>query len=520
MRKISTLLLLSFAFSFSKSQTPNWTNQISCILYSHCTSCHNPNGLAPFSLLSYTDAYNKRIAIVNSVSSGKMPPYLPDLSYSRFAHERVLTPQEITMISAWVSGGAPAGDTTQAIAAPVYASTEEITNPDLVGRMPTFTVPNTGGDLYQAFIVTNPSPTVQYITEMEVVPGNRNIVHHVLVFQDTTNAPVANDSAYAGPGYVSFGGIGSNKAQLISAWVPGSGVYSLPTGMGIRLAAGARIVIQVHYPVGSEGQVDSTKLNIKFSPTALRNVSIAPVLNSGNITNGPFVIPANSVKTFYSQYTVPANVTVVSVAPHAHLISTKFEVFGVTPANDTIRFIRINDWDFHWQGAQSFQKPIKVPTGSVLHGIAVYDNTPNNPHHPNPSNPQLVTQGESTSDEMMLIYFGYLLYQNGDENLIVDTSSHMAHYQDCESEALVSGVNEVVASQAAITIAPNPFSNALVCTVNDFKTASRLEVFDMLGRKIMEKKPDAMQTTMETTEWNSGVYLIRYGNEVRRVVKQ
>ena len=56
------------------------------------------------------------------------------------------------MISAWVSGGAPAGDTTQAIAAPVYASTEEITNPDLVGRMPTFTVPNTGGDLYQAFI--------------------------------------------------------------------------------------------------------------------------------------------------------------------------------------------------------------------------------------------------------------------------------------------------------------------------------------------------------------------------------
>ncbi|MBK7147508.1 MAG: hypothetical protein IPH78_01490 [Bacteroidetes bacterium] len=452
---LAIAILLTTAVAYT--QTPTWANQISCVLYSHCTSCHNPNGLAPFSLLSYTDAYNKRIAIVNSVSSGKMPPYLPDLSYSRFAHERVLSSEEITLISAWVSGGAPSGDTTQAPATPVYSTTEEITSPDLVGRMPTFTVPNTGGDLYQAFIVTNPSPTVQYITEMEVVPGNRNIVHHVLVFQDTTNVPVANDSAYAGPGYVSFGGIGSNKAQLISAWVPGSGVYSLPSGMGIRLAAGARIVIQVHYPLGSGGQVDSTKLNIKFSPTTLRNVSIAPILNSGNITNGPFAIPANSVKTFYSQYTVPANVTVVSVAPHAHLINTKFEVFGVTPANDTLRFIRINDWDFHWQGAQNFQKPIKVPTGTVLHGIAVYDNTPNNPHHPNPSNPQLVTQGEATSDEMMLIYFGYLLYQNGDENIIVDTSSHLAHYLDCEPEALVSGVNDAVTDLPRLTVAPNPF---------------------------------------------------------------
>lgn len=512
MKKTLTLSFLFLAFLSGKAQTPTWSNQVSCILYSHCTSCHNPNGLAPFSLLTYSDAYNKRFNISTSVSDGKMPPYLPDLTYSRFAHERVLTLDEITLINAWASGGAPAGDTTQAPPAPVYNSAEEITAPDLVARMPVFTVPNISNDLYQAFILTNPSPTTRYITEFEIVPGNRNIVHHVLVFQDSTNAPVTNDSAFAGPGYVSFGGIGSNKAQLISAWVPGSGVYTLPAGMGVKLNAGARIVVQIHYPNGSDGQVDSTKINIKFSPTPLRNVNIDAALNTGNMTNGPLIIPANSTKTFYSQYTVPANVTVVSVAPHAHLICTKFEVFGVTPVGDTIRFIRINDWDFHWQGVQNFQRPIKVPTGTILHGIAFYDNTTNNPHNPNPS-PQTVTLGEATTDEMMLIYFGYLLYQNGDENVIVDTSAHMAHYLNCEPQALISGVEDGPVNEVNWMVSPNPATDNLTVWVNDELLGQPINIYDLTGRKmIADQVLWQTKTSINTSHLLNGVYLVRVAN--------
>jgi len=503
MRKNITLLFIIAGFFTGFAQNPTWTNQVSCILYSHCTSCHNPNGLAPFSLLTYAEAYNQRFNISNSVSSKKMPPYLPDLSYSRFAHERVLTMDEISLLNAWASNGGASGDTTL-VTPPVYLTTEEITAPDLVGRILTFTVPNTGGDLYQAFIITNPAPTTQYITKMEIVPGNRNIVHHVLVFQDSTNNPVANDSAYAGPGYVSFGGIGSNKAQLISAWVPGSGVYSLPTGMGIKLNAGSRIVVQIHYPNGSAGQVDSTKVNVKFSPNPLRNVSIAPILNTANMTNGPLVIPANSTKTFYSQYTVPANVTVISVAPHAHLINTKFEVFGVTPTSDTIRFIRINDWDFHWQGAQNFQKPIKVPSGTVLHGIAFYDNTMSNPHNPN-NPPQNVTQGEATADEMMLIYFGYLLYQSGDENIIVDSAAHIAHYQDCEPEALVSGIEESNFEQLNFYAFPNPAStqiNLMFSSTGSFIA----EIINTVGEVVVSSNN---QKTLDISELPNGLYFVK-----------
>ncbi len=437
MKKFSILiyLLVAFCAADAQSPAPTWGKQISCIVYSHCTSCHNPNGLAPSSFLTYNDAFNERFSILNAIVTNKMPPYLPDVTYNHLGDERVLNDAEKSMITNWVNAGAPAGDTSSPLPTPVYTSTQVITNPDLTARIPDFTIPNTGSDLYQAFVITNPNPTDQYITQIEVMPGNRSIVHHALVYQDTSYTPVANDSAAAGPGYVSFGGIGSNTARLIATWVPGSSVYTLPTGMGIKLSAGSRIVIQIHYPNGAAGQMDSTRINVKFDANPLRNVTINPILNMNNLTNGPLFIPADSVRTFYSKFKVPADVSVISIGPHAHLLCKKFEVYGLTPAGDTIRLIRINDWDFHWQGAHSFQKPVKLPAGTVLHGMAYYDNTVNNPDNPN-SPPQDVSRGEATTDEMMLIYFAYLPYVAGDENIVIDTASHMAHYLDCVPEPL------------------------------------------------------------------------------------
>ncbi len=435
MRSPILLFCCILIFITGKSQTPTWSKQISCIVYSHCTSCHNPNGLAPFSLQTYTQAFSNRYGILNAVSSNKMPPYLPDVNYSHLANAKVLSDAEKNLISDWVNGGAPAGDTSTVLPPPVYNQTQVITSPDLTARIPDFTIPNIGADLYQAFVITNPTPIAKYITQVEVLPGNRNIVHHVLVYQDTSYKPVANDSAASGPGYISFGGIGSPTAKLVATWVPGSNVYTLPPGMGIKLNAGARLVVQIHYPNGAAGQMDSTRINLKFSSTTLRDVTIAPVLNTNNMTNGPLFIAADSVRTFYSRYVVPANVTIISVGPHAHLICKKFEVYAKPLIGDTIKLIKIDDWDFHWQGSHNFQKPIKIPAGTVLHGMAYYDNTINNPDNPN-SPPQNVSQGEATTDEMMLIYFAYLPYQAGDENIIIDTSSHTSHYLNCEPEPI------------------------------------------------------------------------------------
>ena len=505
MKRSSQLLIIAiFLHGMTAAQTVTWNKQISCIVYSHCTGCHNSNGLAPFSLTTYNDAYNYRNSLVSVIESRKMPPHLPDPAYSHFAGENVLKDSEIQLIKDWVNNNAPEG-TEIPLPTPVYNQTEVITNPDATLKIPTFQIPNTGNDLYQAFVISNPSPAVKYISKIEVIPGNRNIVHHVLVFQDTAYRVVANDSSQPGPGYVSFGGVGSNSAKLIGTWVPGSGITEFPAGMGIKLDAGARIVVQIHYPNGSAGQKDSTKLNIQYSNSSLRNVYITPILNHDNLSNGPLDIPANTTKTFYAQFTVPIAATIVSVGPHAHLICKSFECYGIPPTGDTIKFIKIDDWDFHWQGGHNFQKPIKVPAGTVLHSKAFYDNTTNNPNNPN-NPPRRVTLGEATTDEMMLIYFGFLLYQNGDENIIVDTSSHLKHYNNC-----VDDMNDTIPAPVItdITVYPNPVNDYINIQLPG-NSAFSVSIFDGIGKLV---STSSNLKKINVSKLSKGVYYVRIFSE-------
>src|SRR5690606_9210214 len=108
--------------------------------------------------------------------------------------------------------------------------------------------------------------TEKFISAFEAIPGNREIVHHVLVYADTSGDCAALDALTQTPGYVSFGGVGSNNATLIGGWVPGTQPLQMPDSFGIRIAPNADIVIQIHYPAGSVGKVDSTKIKFYFSP--------------------------------------------------------------------------------------------------------------------------------------------------------------------------------------------------------------------------------------------------------------
>src|ERR1035437_6506962 len=114
--KIFCLLTLSMFSLGSYAQTgtaPTWSSDVACIIYSHCSTCHNPNSIAPFSLLTYTDAVQNMVSIKHYVSNGMMPPYLPNTTYQHYTDMRNLSTQEINTIVAWVNAGGPLGDTTQ-----------------------------------------------------------------------------------------------------------------------------------------------------------------------------------------------------------------------------------------------------------------------------------------------------------------------------------------------------------------------------------------------------------------------
>ena len=505
---LKRLFLPIFLFLSANIMAQTWADDVACIVYTHCAKCHSPGNIAPFSLMNYAEAYDARYSIQHAVAEREMPPWKAAPDFGHHAGSRLLTDEEVLLIDAWVNNGSPEGMAGNAPPTPAFSGLAEIQNPELSVRIPDYHIPDVlPNDLYRVFAIPANLPGNRHITGMEVIPGNRSVVHHVLVYQDSTGQALAQDAADPLPGYTAFGGIGVFGAKLVGAWVPGSKAEYFPPNMGVPLPQNTAIVVQIHYPKEGAGQMDSTRINFRLSDGSLREVSVSPVLNHAvSMTNGPLTIPANQVKTFHEQYTVPIPVTLLAIAPHAHLICTSMKAFGITLQGDTIPMIDIPEWDFHWQGSYHFQQPIKLPIGTKLHGYATYDNTASNPDNPN-SPPQTVSVGEATTDEMMLFYFSYLTYQFGDENMVIDTASHLPHYLDCETHTLISAVENPVQA-LDFQVFPNPAGDFLTIE-KSFSDATRLRLTDFSGRVVLDKTLAFPSEKINLETLPQGMYAVR-----------
>ena len=155
-----------------------------------------------------------------------------------------------------------------------------------------------------------------------------------------------------------------------------------------------------------------------------------------------------------------------------HLLGKNINSYSVF-SGDTTKLISIPKWDFHWQGFYAFPRLIHIPGFATLHADAFYDNTTANPENPN-SPPQTVTAGENTTDEMMLVYFIFTLYQAGDENIIVDSAVAL-------NTPSLSGT--YYHGQQLLAPYPNPASDQLIVKCFfDAPDNATLDLVDINGR--------------------------------------
>ncbi|PHN06391.1 T9SS type A sorting domain-containing protein [Flavilitoribacter nigricans] len=523
MKHFALLLFITItSFVSVKAQVPNWSENVACIIYNNCASCHTTGGIAPFPLLSYDDVKLYAGLIKSVVSEGIMPPWPPDPDYHPLADERILTDAEIRTIVDWVDGGTPAGDLLLAPDPPDNQGAEVIADPDLVVQLPAYTSKAVNGDEYRCFVFPSELLEDRFITGFEVIPGNRNIVHHVLVFQDQSDRALQLDAGDPAPGYLCFGGVGSNSAEMIGAWVPGQGAQYLPRDMGIRIPAGSNIVVQLHYPEGSAGEVDNTKINFQLSDRSdLREVNVDFILNHfTSMVNGPLYIPANTVKTFRQEFKTPVPVTVIGVAPHMHLIGRSIKTWAQRPDGSIIPLIDIPEWDFEWQGFYRFQEPVTIPAGSFLRSEAVYDNTSANPHNPNDP-PLPVSVGEATTDEMMLVTFTWLFYDFGDEQLSLEPEVPVNGYS---CNAISTDTNDPAEWQS-LTLSPNPAREQIRIELeNEWNGLLELSVRNTFGQLL---KSRSLEKSGTRASWNlqldglpPGVYLLQLTNGKKKIIKR
>ena len=113
-----TLLLLLFYVAGTRSLFAHdpistkltWSREISRILYARCVECHREGGSAPMALVSYQQARPWAKAIKEQVLNRQMPPWGAVKGFADFRNDRGLSQEEISLIAAWVEGGAPEGD--------------------------------------------------------------------------------------------------------------------------------------------------------------------------------------------------------------------------------------------------------------------------------------------------------------------------------------------------------------------------------------------------------------------------
>ena len=412
------LIILVFISSYVFGQSPNYSEDIAPIIYNKCLQCHHTGGIGPLSLETYPNAVSNAGLIQHVVSSGEMPPWPPDTIYQRFAYENILSIDEITKITDWITSGVPLGDTNLLPQMPIFSNNSNFGPADLEIQIPTYSSTATSNsDDYVCISI--PSGLVQdrQVRAIEVIPGNIEIVHHVLVAINEFGSPSTTITPNC------MAPIGGDQ---VYTYAPGSLPIEFPIDslnkFGIEIPANSSIELGMHYPEGTFGQLDSTKVKFYFYPqnTAIREIYTEYLITEGLPPDPPFNIPPNQITQMSSSYGPIINdISVMSIFPHMHLLGKDMECFAVTPTNDTINLIRINKWDFEWQGAYLYKQFIKIPAGSIIYAFGTYDNTASitNP------NPVLVQSGLNTDDEMFVFIFQFLDYQIGDENIVLENTS-------------------------------------------------------------------------------------------------
>ena len=372
---------------------PTFARDVAPILYRRCAACHRPGSAAPFPLLSYGDAAPRAGLIAQVTGDRYMPPWLPAPGYGKFAGERRLADAEIATLRRWADAGAPSGDLAQTPPAPHFPTGWQLGQPDVVAEMrQPYAVPAEGPDRYQCFAVPLAAAGDRYVRAMEIRPGEPRAVHHVVLFQDITGTARRRDS---GAGYECFGTPGFLPARGLGGWTPGGLPLRLPAGMPQTLYRGADLVLQVHYHPTGKPASDRTAVALYFTPTPPERTVMDIALGSNRID----IPPGERAYQVTDHFTLPVDVDVLGIIPHAHYICREMKGWAVLPGGARRWLIRIPEWNFNWQEQYHYAAPIPLPAGTTLQMEYTYDNSdanPRNPSHP----PRRVVWGPGSEDEM------------------------------------------------------------------------------------------------------------------------
>ena len=326
-------------------------------------------------------------AIREATRERKMPPWFADPCCGKFANDRSLTVAEIDTLGEWASTGAAAGDAKDAPRAREWPAGWNLNGgaPDQVVEMPpAFAVPAKGAVEYQYFAAPTGFTADRWVQGVEVRPGNRAVVHHVVVY-------------IREPGSTWTGG--PTKSDILTVYAPGSAPDVWPQGMAKRVKAGSDLVFEIHYTPNGKAATDRERVGLMFAKSP--PVKAVLTLQMGNDT---FTIPPGE-RDYRVRVggTLPNDALLLGFFPHMHLRGKAFEYTRIGENGLPETLLKVSRYDFYWQMTYRLATPLALKKGTRLEWMAWFDNSANNPRNPDPS--AEVRYGQQSWDEMMIGFF-------------------------------------------------------------------------------------------------------------------
>jgi hypothetical protein len=424
--RVLALALLGFAPAAAEPRV-TFTRDIAPILWNRCAPCHRPGEIGPFSLLTYGDARRRAAQIAVVTRKGLMPPWKPQGPVGEFQNERRLTASELEAIQQWIADGLPEGRAADLPTPPKWQEGWQLGTPDLVIRMPQpYTVSAAGADVFRTFVIPIPMTRARYVRAIEFHPDNARVVHHANLGVDRTRSSRQLDAKDPEPGYV--GGMVQDarypEGQMLG-WTPGQAPHPSPPGMAWRLDPGSDLVAQLHLQPTGKPEALRVSVGFFFTDDPPARAPLGLRLGSETID-----IPAGDPQYVVAdRYTLPVDVDLFAVQPHAHNLARRMEATATLPDGTIRSLIDIRDWDFRWQDVYRYAAPIALPKGTTIAMRYTYDNSEENvrnPHRP----PARIVWGQNTTDEMGDLWLQVAPRSNDDLPILTRDFRHKAHAED------------------------------------------------------------------------------------------
>jgi len=377
-----------FESSFAETNLVSYTDEVVPILKENCVACHRRGAIAPWAMSDHKMIKGFAPMIREVVLTQRMPPGQTDTHVGR-AIDNVpgLTVEERRRLIRWIDSGSPKdgdSDPLQNVEAEVQKFS--LGEPDIVLEVPPQSIPATGVIDYRYVPVPLNLEQDVWIRGMEFLPGDREVLHHVIAYL-TSPADRTGKASSAGSG------------QNIAGFAPGRQPDYFGEDSGRLIPRGSNLLLQMHYTTSGRKTKDATRVGI-----FLHKKPPAYVMSGDIVGQRRFMIPPGAKEhKLEARLEIERDALLYQFTPHMHFRGKYMSYEAIYADGSSETLLSVPKYNFNWQYSYRPQEPIFLPAGTRLVVKGAMDNSDRNPANPDPSKP--VFFGLQTMHEM---FFGFV----------------------------------------------------------------------------------------------------------------